>query len=484
MRKAVVSPAAASARPISSASSGVQRSSASRTSTQDVVTREIAVFRAAPIVVNFGLITLAPAARARSAVSSDESFSTTITSLAHSTLATHASMFADSSCAAITAVTSGEPRLGGLTPLPTAPRARVVGRPVESLDHCCLRKFSRHSGAPRLAHGFARLVAEQQPRHSRRGGRGVIRWIKRAGDAVGDVALRDTALASDGGDAERHQIQDSIRPGIRIGDDPAQMRVLHQADDIVALAEEADKVQNAKRGCLHPQVLVVRALPDDYEPKIRMPRRQHRNRANRGCRAAAGSRIVDADYVLVRRLLVRGGLPFGPSRLLSVSRIAGDIDADFRNRNIDGILGNARGTAIRFAREQICCTRHSRRPATRSSQLESLPRRRPPDHRSVSTQPAGGGGDQMLAIGADEDRIRVPAPKNPSQTTRGGEDPAVGTERNDLERLRNWSMTRLAGIATRRAREMHVAVRRHEQRDFGSALGNAAACSREQTGGP
>jgi hypothetical protein len=49
------------------------------------------------MVVNFGLITVAPAPRARSIVSSIESFSTTITSRAHSTLAMQASMFADSS---------------------------------------------------------------------------------------------------------------------------------------------------------------------------------------------------------------------------------------------------------------------------------------------------------------------------------------------------------------------------------------------------
>jgi len=60
-------------------------------------------------------MTVAPAARARSIVSSIELFSTTITSRAHSTLAMHASMFADSLWAAITAVTSGEPRLGALT---------------------------------------------------------------------------------------------------------------------------------------------------------------------------------------------------------------------------------------------------------------------------------------------------------------------------------------------------------------------------------
>jgi hypothetical protein len=54
-------------------------------------------------------ITVAPARFATSTVSSVESFSTTITSRAHPTLATHASMFAASLCAAIITDTGTDP---------------------------------------------------------------------------------------------------------------------------------------------------------------------------------------------------------------------------------------------------------------------------------------------------------------------------------------------------------------------------------------
>src|SRR5215210_8038644 len=131
----------------------------------------MALFRAIPIVVNLGLITVAPAPRARSIVSSIESFSTTITSLTHSRLAMQASMFAASSCAAITAVPPGDPD----------PRS--------------------------FAHRLPRLLVRQYPGDRRRSRRRVVGRIERAADAVGDVALRDPAFAGDSRDRQRHQVE-------------------------------------------------------------------------------------------------------------------------------------------------------------------------------------------------------------------------------------------------------------------------------------
>src|SRR3954464_3631599 len=106
-------------------------------------------------------MTVAPAARARSIVSSVELFSTTMTSLAHSTLATHASMFADSSWAAITAVTAPEPRFAWAT-LATASRSRVVRDAIERVDHPRLRERARYSRASRLSHRVAVVFALEQ----------------------------------------------------------------------------------------------------------------------------------------------------------------------------------------------------------------------------------------------------------------------------------------------------------------------------------
>ena len=67
-----------------------------------------------------------------------------------------------------------------------------------------------------------------------------------------------------------------------------------------------------ERSRLHPQVLAVRARPEDDQPQVRMSRREHRNSANRRCRAPARRGIVDADDVAdvlgfwrVRRYRVR-----------------------------------------------------------------------------------------------------------------------------------------------------------------------------------
>jgi hypothetical protein len=70
---------------------GVPRSSASTTSIQSCAARAIAALRCAPIEVNGCEKAVAPAVRARASVSSVESFSTTRTSSAQATLATHSS---------------------------------------------------------------------------------------------------------------------------------------------------------------------------------------------------------------------------------------------------------------------------------------------------------------------------------------------------------------------------------------------------------
>src|ERR1051325_2107330 len=89
----------------------------------------------------------------------------------------------------------------------------------------------------------------------------------------------------------------------------------------------------------------------------------------------------------------------------------------------------------------------------------------------------------MLAIGADENRVGIPATKDPTQSARCREKPAVRCEWNDLERFGDRRMPWLAGLTARRYREVNVAVRCDKQGDLGSALGDAASRASEQSRG-
>ena len=101
----------------------------------------------------------------------------------------------------------------------------------------------------------------------------------------------------------------------------------------------------------------------------------------------------------------------------------------------------------------------------------------------ATRQATRGRGDQMFAIGGDENRVGVPATKDSAEPTRCHEKEALRVERNDFERLRDRRVTWLPRIASRRHRHMDVAVRRHEERDFRPALRDTASCPREQSGG-
>jgi hypothetical protein len=89
----------------------------------------------------------------------------------------------------------------------------------------------------------------------------------------------------------------------------------------------------------------------------------------------------------------------------------------------------------------------------------------------------------MLAVRRDEDCVGVPASKNPFQPPRGREEQTIRREWNYFEWLGDRRVSRLTRVATRRHRQMHVAVGCHEERNFCATLGDAAAGSRKETGG-
>jgi hypothetical protein len=89
----------------------------------------------------------------------------------------------------------------------------------------------------------------------------------------------------------------------------------------------------------------------------------------------------------------------------------------------------------------------------------------------------------MLVVRRDEDCVSVPAAKNPFQPARGREEQSIRGEWDYFEWLGDRRVSRLTRIATRRHRQMYVAIGRHEQRYLRTPFGDAAAGSRKETGG-
>jgi hypothetical protein len=86
----------------------------------------------------------------------------------------------------------------------------------------------------------------------------------------------------------------------------------------------------------------------------------------------------------------------------------------------------------------------------------------------------------MLAIGGDEDRIRIPASENVSEPARRREEPAFSGERDDLERLGYRRIPWLIWIAAWRHREVHIAVGSDQKSDLRATLGDSSRGSGEQ----
>jgi len=176
--------------------------------------------------------------------------------------------------------------------------------------------------------------------------------------------------------------------------------------------------------------------------------------------------------------LATGERSIGPIR-----RVRRDIYSELGNRGVDRVLRNVCDPLVPFAREEIRRRVEPGCPATGEAHLELLPRGSPAHDRAVPAHPARGRGDKMLAIGSDEDRIGVPAAKNPLQPSRRREEQTIRGKRNDLERLRDGRVAGLARIAAGRYGQMHVAVRRHQERHLRAALGDPAPRSREEPRG-